>query len=63
MGTLGWITFLLVIIGGLSWGLIGFFGYDVVAAIFGEMTTITKVIYGLIGLAALYELFTRWGKK
>lgn len=63
MGTLGWITFILVIIGGLSWGLIGFFGYDVIAALFGDMSTLTRVIYGLIGLAALYELFTRWGKK
>jgi hypothetical protein len=63
MGTLGWITFLLVVIGGLSWGLIGFFGLDVIKVLFGDMTTITRVIYGLVGLAALYELFTRWGRK
>jgi len=63
MSTLGWITFLLVVIGGLNWGLVGFFGFDVIKVFFGDMTTITRVIYGLVGLAALYELFTRWGKK
>lgn len=63
MGTLGWITFLLVVIGGLNWGLVGFFGFDVIKVLFGDMTTIARVIYGLVGLAALYELFTRWGKK
>lgn len=63
MGTLGWITFILVVIGGLNWGLVGFFGFDVIKVLFGDMTTIARVIYGLVGLAALYELFTRWGKK
>lgn len=60
---MGWIVFILLVIGGLNWGLIGFFDYDVVAAIFGDMTTITRVIYALVGLAALYYLFMKWGEK
>ena len=60
---MGWIVFILLVIGGLNWGLIGFFGYDVVAAIFGDMTTITRVIYALVGLSALYYLFVKWGEK
>lgn len=60
---MGWLVFILLVIGGLNWGLIGFFGYDVIAAILGDMTTIAKVFYALIGLAALYELFTKWGAK
>ena len=63
MSAFSWITFLLVIIGGLNWGLVGFFNHDLVATLFGDMTTIARVIYALVGLAALYELFTRWGKK
>ena len=55
MGTLDWIAFLLVIIGGLNWGLIGFFEYDLVAALFGGMDAmVSRVIYGLVGLSALY---------
>jgi len=63
MSTFGWITFLLVVIGGLNWGLVGFFNFDLVATLFGDMSTLTRVIYALVGLAALYELSTRWGKK
>jgi uncharacterized membrane protein YuzA (DUF378 family) len=53
----------LVIVGGLNWGLIGFFGFDLVAAIFGNMSFLTKVIYDLVGLAALYLLFFGMKKK
>lgn len=56
MKSIGLIAFILVIIGGLNWGLIGFFKYDLVAAIFGDMTTTSRVIYGLVGLAALSKL-------
>jgi uncharacterized membrane protein YuzA (DUF378 family) len=58
LAKLAWV---LVIIGGLNWGLVGFFGYDVVAAIFGNMSTLTKVIYDLVGLSALYLIFA--GRK
>jgi hypothetical protein len=56
MGTLGWIAFILVIIGALNWGLVGFFNWDLVEAIFGDMTTIARVVYALVGVAALYML-------
>ncbi|WMI81698.1 DUF378 domain-containing protein [Anaerotignum sp. MB30-C6] len=47
----------LVIIGALNWGLIGFFGYDVVTSIFGgSMFWISRVIFGLVGLAGLWSL-------
>jgi hypothetical protein len=63
MGTFAWITWLLVIIGGLNWGLVGFFEFDLLATIFGDMTTITRVLYALVGLSALYMLFAKWGSK
>lgn len=56
-GFWGWLAFALLIIGGLNWGLVGLFNFDVVAAIFGAMSTVSRVIYVLVGLAALYKLF------
>lgn len=59
-----WIVFLLVIIGGLNWGLVGFFSFDLVATLFGGAeTTISRVIYGLVGLSALWMLIKHLGKK
>jgi uncharacterized membrane protein YuzA (DUF378 family) len=52
--TLDYITLALVIIGGLNWGLIGLFEFDLVTAIFGEMTFLSRAIYILVGLSALY---------
>ena len=47
----------LAIIGCVVWGLIGFFGYDVVTSIFGgSMFWISRVIFGLVGLAGLWSL-------
>ena len=45
----------LLVIGGLNWGLVGFFGIDLVANIFGGMSLMSKVIYALVGLAAVYQ--------
>lgn len=50
------ISMVLTIVGGVNWGLIGLFQFDVVAALFGEMSALTRVIYSLIGLAAVYEI-------
>lgn len=44
----------LVIIGAVNWGLLGFFQYDLVAALFGTATPFTRVIYAIIGIAGLY---------
>ncbi|MHC4624945.1 MAG: DUF378 domain-containing protein [Planctomycetota bacterium] len=48
----------LVLIGALNWGLIGFFGFDLVATIFGQMTILTRLIYIVVGLAAVYDIVT-----
>ena len=48
---------LLVIIGAINWGLIGFFQFDLVAAIFGgQSAMLSRIIYGLVGLAGLYSI-------
>jgi uncharacterized membrane protein YuzA (DUF378 family) len=46
----------LLVIGGLNWGLVGAANFDLVAAIFGEMTALSRVVYTLVGLAAVYRL-------
>lgn len=51
------IALTIVIIGAVNWGLIGFFGFDLVAAIFGDMSGFSRVIYALVGLAGLYSIF------
>lgn len=53
---LDWIAQLLLIIGGINWGLVGLFNLDLVASIFGEGSTITRVVYILVGVAALWGL-------
>lgn len=55
---LDWITLVLVIVGGLNWGLVGFFGFDLVATIFGAMSLLSRIVYALVGLSALYMIFT-----
>ncbi len=50
------ITLILVIIGGINWGLIGLFSFDLVGTIFGFAPIIVRIIYILVGLAAVYQL-------
>jgi uncharacterized membrane protein YuzA (DUF378 family) len=54
LNVLDWITLILVIVGGLNWGLVGFFEFDLVAAIFGVMGIISRIVYILVGLSAIY---------
>ncbi|WP_142413157.1 DUF378 domain-containing protein [Hathewaya massiliensis] len=56
MKTLDAIALTLVVIGAINWGLIGFFRFDLVAALFGNMTAFSRVIYSLVGLAGLYAI-------
>lgn len=55
------ISALLLIIGGLNWGLFGLFDIDLVAVILGAGTTLAKLVYALVGLSALYQAFL-WQK-
>ena len=56
LNTLDWICLILVIVGGLNWLLVGVFNFNLVAAIFGVMSVITKIVYILVGVSALYVL-------
>jgi uncharacterized protein len=54
MKSLHWIALVLVIIGAINWGLIGFFQFDLVAALFGgQSAALSRVVYALVGLSGL----------
>ena len=57
MNTLDWIAMILVIIGGLNWGLIGIFKWDLIGAIFGAMSVVSRIVYILVGIAAIYMIY------
>jgi uncharacterized membrane protein YuzA (DUF378 family) len=54
---LDWIALLLVIVGGLNWGLVGLFNLDLVAALFGAGSALARIVYILVGLAAVYMIY------
>jgi hypothetical protein len=58
MNALDWVTMVLMIIGGLNWGLVGLFNFDLVATLFGQMSALSRIIYVLVGLSALYSIYT-----
>jgi uncharacterized membrane protein YuzA (DUF378 family) len=58
MNTADMIAHLLVVIGGINWGLIGFFNYNLVDGIFGAGSMLSRIVYALVGLAALWVFAT-----
>lgn len=57
LNTLDWIAIVILFIGGLNWGLVGLFQFDLVAAIFGDMSSFSRIIYILVGISAIYVLW------
>lgn len=55
------ITLLLLIVGGINWGLVGLLGFDLVAAIFGEMSLLSRIVYTVVGASALWQLIPLFG--
>ena len=45
----------LLVVGGLNWGLVGAANFDLVATIFGPMSPLSRIVYVLVGLAAVYQ--------
>ena len=57
------ISLILVIVGGLNWGLVGIANFDLVATIFGDMSTLSRVVYSLVGLGAIVLAIAEVSKK
>jgi uncharacterized membrane protein YuzA (DUF378 family) len=54
LNAIDWLALVLVIVGGVNWGLVGLMDLDLVATIFGDMSTISRAVYALVGLSAVY---------
>lgn len=65
LNLLDWIAIILVIVGGLNWGLASFSNYNLVTMIFGSIPMLVSIVYGLVGLSAIYlaVISTQLGKK
>lgn len=69
MKTIDVVVWTLLAIGGLNWGLVGAFNFDLVAAIFGQMNVLSRIVYILVGLSAVYDIvaikaiWKRWGMR
>lgn len=67
MRSLDVLAAILVVVGGLNWGLYGLFSLDLVATLFGSFSALSTVVYALVGLAAVYQavqwrsIQRRWG--
>jgi len=62
MKFVGTLALVLVVIGGINWGLVGFFDYNLVDTIFTKGSVIARVVYALVGLSALWVL-ADWGMR
>lgn len=63
MKSLDLVALVLVLVGALNWALVAFLKLNVVTTIFGETSVLTTVVYGLVGLSALYVAYTSFAKK
>ena len=52
-----WIALVLLVVGGLNWGLVGIFDLDLVELIFGSIPVLQNIVYILVGAAALYTIY------
>ncbi|NUZ08027.1 DUF378 domain-containing protein [Piscinibacter koreensis] len=65
LGPVAWLSLVLMIIGALNWGLVGAANFDLVAALFGQGSALSRIVYALVGLAGIYgiALALRLGKR
>ena len=52
------VALILTIIGGVNWGLVGAFNFDLVGALFGEMSLLSRLVYILVGLSGIWMLYS-----
>lgn len=58
LSAIDWIAMTLLIVGGVNWGLVGLFNFDLVATLFGVMSPVSRIVYTLVGISALVAIFT-----
>jgi uncharacterized protein len=69
MKTIDVVVAILLVIGGLNWGLVGLFDFDIVATLLGHGTILARIVYVLVGVSAVFQIFQwreirdRWCSK
>lgn len=58
VNAIDWVALVLTIVGGLNWGLVGAFQFNLVDALFGTGSALARIVYILVGLSALYLIVT-----
>ena len=56
MKQLNTLTLILIVVGGLNWGLVGAANFDLVAALLGEGSALSRIVYTLVGVSAIFQL-------
>lgn len=56
MKVLDYLALVIMIIGAINWGLIGFFEFDLIRVLFGDMSLVSRIIYAVVGISGLYAL-------
>lgn len=56
LSAIDWVAMVLVLVGGLNWGLVGLLDFNLVGTIFGDMSALSRIVYSLVGLSAIYLL-------
>jgi len=59
--TINLVTLILLIVGGLNWGLVGLLDFNLVATIFGDQTAVSRIVYSLVGASAIWQLIALFG--
>jgi hypothetical protein len=67
LNALDWVALVLTVVGAINWGLVGFFNFDLVRAIFGlgitgtaAISTLSRIIFAVIGVSGLYAIYSLW---
>ena len=58
MNAIDWIAMVLLIVGGINWGLVGLADFNLVATLFGDGSALSRIVYALVGLSALWCIYT-----
>lgn len=58
MKPLDWVAIVLLIVGGLNWGLVGLFDFNLVTALFGQWQILERIVYVVVGASAVYSIWT-----
>lgn len=58
LNVLDWIAIILVVIGAINWGLVGWLDYNLIDSIFGVSSTLARIIYAVVGVAGLWVIYT-----